>query len=471
MNAPTTAPLSPPALLGLFSNLSREHGFEPVHVDGALPDGLRGTLYRNGVGIFEQFGRRYDHVFEGDGAVSAVRFADGQAFAAARVVQSAGLEEERAAGRHLNSFAASWPTRLRRMRSGKFKNTANTHVVPWQGRLYALMEGGKPTQLDPDTLQTIGETDLDGVVATTFSAHPHRVAHRRTLYNFGMSYGKQTALELYALPDDGPARAIGRVPLPHPVMLHDFAATEKHLVFFVSPLRVVIWRMMMALRPFPDNFRWTPSDGTEVIIVPIDAPDRPTRFHTDAFCTFHFAGAFEDGEEIVVDYVRYADGSLLGSLGDGTKLSWSDPKTHVHGKLHRARIDLKNRRLQSAPLWDGNCEFPRIAAQAEGGRYKHIWMQSSGYVDGLLRFRLTRLDEIGAAHHYTFAPGEICSEPVLAQQAGGREDDGWVLTLVYDGRGKRSHVAVLNPRTLALQARVQLTQAIPLTFHGSWLSG
>ncbi len=49
MNAPTTAPLSPPALLGLFSNLSREHGFEPVHVDGALPDGLRGTLYRNGV--------------------------------------------------------------------------------------------------------------------------------------------------------------------------------------------------------------------------------------------------------------------------------------------------------------------------------------------------------------------------------------------------------------------------------------
>ncbi len=164
---------------------------------------MRGKLYRNGVGIFEQFGLRYDHVFEGDGAVSAVRFADGQAFAAARMIQSPGLVEERAAGRHLGSLAASWPARLRRMHGGRFKYTANTSVVPWQGRRYALMEGGKPTQVDPDTLHTMGETNLDGVISTAFSAHPNRVAHRRTMYNFGMSYGKQTALALYALPDDG----------------------------------------------------------------------------------------------------------------------------------------------------------------------------------------------------------------------------------------------------------------------------
>lgn len=330
------------------------------------------------------------------------------------------------------------------------------------------MEGGKPTELDPDTLHTIGETDLDGVVTTAFSAHPHGVARRGTMYNFGMSYGKQTALALYALPDDGPARKLGRIPLPHPVLLHDFITTDNYLIFFISPLRVKIWRMMMALRPFPDNFKWAPSDGTEVIVVPIDAPDRPVRFHTDAFCTFHFAGAFEDGEEIVVDYVRYADGSLLGSLGDGTGLSWSDPRTHVHGKLHRARIDLGKKRLRSAPLWDGNCEYPRIALQAEGGRYKHLWLQSSEYVDGLLRFQISRIDERGTARHHTFAPGQFCSEPVLAQQEGGGEDEGSVLTLVYDSQTASSHVAVLNARTLVLQARVQLSQAIPLTFHGSW---
>ena len=113
MNAFTAHP--PPTPSMFFSNLTREHGFEPVDIDGILPENLKGTLYRNGCGIFEQFGRRYDHVFEGDGAISAVRFSNGKAMAAVRLVESAGLLQERAAGRHLASFAASWPRRLKRI--------------------------------------------------------------------------------------------------------------------------------------------------------------------------------------------------------------------------------------------------------------------------------------------------------------------------------------------------------------------
>ncbi len=113
----------------------REHGFEPVQVEGTLPVHLRGTLYRNGPGILEQFARHYDHLFEGDGAITAIWFADGGALAAARVIESAGLRGERAAGRHLSSFAAPWPTRVRRMLTGRLKNTANTHVVEWRGAL------------------------------------------------------------------------------------------------------------------------------------------------------------------------------------------------------------------------------------------------------------------------------------------------------------------------------------------------
>lgn len=140
----------------------------------------------------------------------------------------------------------------------------------------------------------------------------------------------------------------------------------------------------------------------------------------------------------------------------------------VEGTLHRARIEPGKKRLRSEPLWDGNCEFPRIAAQAEGGRYQHIWVQSSAYIDGMLRFQISRIDNAGAVHHHTFAPGQICSEPALAPHGGGGEDNGSVLTLVYDGHTTNSFVAVLDARTLAPQARVHLTQAIPLTFHGSW---
>ncbi len=52
----------------------------------------------------------------------------------------------------------------------------------WQGRLFALWEGGMPTELHPDDLATIGEDDLGGVVLQTFSAHPHRIPSRQATY-------------------------------------------------------------------------------------------------------------------------------------------------------------------------------------------------------------------------------------------------------------------------------------------------
>ena len=73
----------------------------------------------------------------------------------------------------------------------------------WQGRLFALMEAGMPTEIDPRDLATIGETNLDGASSSMFSAHPHRVASRKATYNFGLEYGRKTRLHMYELPDVG----------------------------------------------------------------------------------------------------------------------------------------------------------------------------------------------------------------------------------------------------------------------------
>ena len=73
-----------------FSNVRREHGFEPLRVEGSLPPELRGTLYRNGPGLLTRLGQRYAHWFDGDGAISAVRFEDGAAHGAVRVLETAG---------------------------------------------------------------------------------------------------------------------------------------------------------------------------------------------------------------------------------------------------------------------------------------------------------------------------------------------------------------------------------------------
>ena len=61
---------------------------------GAIPDGLRGTLYRNGPGRLERGGKRVGHWIDGDGAILAVKFAEGAASGVYRYVQTKKYQEE-----------------------------------------------------------------------------------------------------------------------------------------------------------------------------------------------------------------------------------------------------------------------------------------------------------------------------------------------------------------------------------------
>ncbi|RBP52762.1 carotenoid oxygenase family protein [Arenicella xantha] len=454
---------TPPQPIGLFSNLQHEHGFESIPVTGDIAD-VNGTLYLNGCGIFEQFGQRYDHIFECDGAITAVRFDNGKVYSASKIIKSEGLLEERKVGRHLGSFAAAWPTRFKRMLFGGRKNTSNTNVMPWQGKLYALNEAGKPVEIDPDTLNTVGETSFQSTIKGSFSAHPHRIESRKSLFNYGLTYGKQTKLTVYQLPDVGDASVLCEIPLAHPVMLHDFIVTENHLIFFIPPAKVRVFRMLLALKPFQKNIAWSPEAGTEIIIVPIDQPKNIKRFHTDSFMVFHFAGAFEQDNRLFVDYVWYPDSALLGALGDGTKVSWNELDSQVHGKLHRGVIDLESLHFESSPLWDGNCEYPQASTKRVAGRYNDIWMQSNEEIHGQLIFRLSKLSSDGQLKHIPMDIGQICLEPVLIEG-----EQNYIASMVFDSNTQHSQLFIINSDTLEVTAKIQMKQAIPLTFHGCWI--
>ncbi len=465
--APGAAPVPRPSRRDvehalLTRSVPREHGFEPLRVEGALPPALRGTLLRNGPGQFEVFGRRVAHSFEADGLITAVRFDGAGAAGACRLTASAGRTAELAAGRMLHGTALPWPRRLGNALRGRQKNSANTNVISWQGRTLALFEAGRPTELavTTDDVRTVGETDL-GVIGPAFSAHPHRVAARHASYNFGVEYGRRTAIVLYELPDAGPARRLGAVELGFAPMLHDFIATARHLVFFVSPAAVDVPRMLLQLGDFRRMFRWQPERGTEVIIVPIDEPTRVTRFTVDAFYQWHFAAAFERGAELVVDYVRYPDfGSfelLAGDDGAGAPLG---------GQLHRAVIDVAGRRMTSEARLDREVEFPRVHPDREAAAHDVTWLVADG-AQALVAHRGERVVD-----EFTVGGDEAVSEPVFVPRGGGdHETDGWLLTLIYDHARGASALAVLDAACLGdgPVARAWFDHHVPITFHGNFV--
>jgi carotenoid cleavage dioxygenase-like enzyme len=352
---------------------------------------------------------------------------------------------------------------------GELKNTGNTSVMIWQGRLYALLEAGRPTELALEDLATLGERNLDGAVLQSFSAHPHYVPERKSAFNFGVRYGRRTELDLFALPDAGPARRLASVPLSGATMIHDFIATPRHLVFFAPPLRLKILRMLLGLGSFSDNLRWRPSEGTEVLVVPIDAPDQVHRFTVPAFYQWHFASAFERGDEIVVDYVRYADFSSnrwLGEVMDGPA------RTTLGGALHRAVITPSRGRLDDQPLATVGCEFPRVARSGGENRFVYAVAHSSAEAARGMLDRVARIDvERGAVELLSLGDGHYPSEPVFVRDRDGRDtDDGWLLTLVYDAASDRSGMAVLDARALERGplARAWFDHRVPFTFHGNF---
>jgi all-trans-8'-apo-beta-carotenal 15,15'-oxygenase len=458
-----------------FRDLPRQHGFEPLTIEGRLPPELRGTLYRNGPSLLSSFGRRYGHWFDGDGAVSAVRFdGDGGAAGAVRVVESPGLVEERRRGRrHFGSYGTPAPSLWRGLMGGlrrELKNSANTSVMVWQGRLFALVESSRPTELSLDDLSTRGEDGLEGAVAATFSAHPHYVPARRSAYNFGVRYGRRTELDLYALPDEGPARRMATLPLAGATMIHDFIATERHLVFFAPPLRLRVMRMLLGLGCYSQNLRWRPEEGTEILVVPIDEPERVRRFTVPAFYQWHYATAFERGAELVVDYVRYPDfasNEWLRQVMDGPAA------TPIGGQLHRATIDAARGTFADEPLAaTPGCEFPRVARAGGANRYVYVAAHSDAAAGHGMFDRVARIDvERGGVQSVSLGDGYFPSEPVFVRRPGGSaEDDGWLLMLVYDAHSDRSGVSVVDARRIeaGAVAHAWLDHAVPFTFHGAF---
>jgi len=297
VNAKSTATTN----LGWMSSLRdlpREHGFEPLRVEGTIPADLVGTLYRVGPSLFSSFGKPYGHLFDGDGAVTAVRFANGRALGAAKLVQSEGLVEERRAGHQIYGGYGTPVPGLKRFLplrpNSKLKNPANTSILLWGERVFGLYEGDVPTEIAPSDLATLGEKDL-GMVVESFSAHPRGVPSRRAMYNFGLRYGRKTVLDIYVLDNSGRGRKVVEIALERTTMIHDFIATEKHLVFFSPPIYYNPLRLLFGVDTLHSAMRWKPELGTEVIVVPIDDPQHWTCFTIDPFFQWHFLNGYERG--------------------------------------------------------------------------------------------------------------------------------------------------------------------------------
>ena len=121
-------------------------------------------------------------------------------------------------------------------------------------------------------------------------------------------------------------------------------------------------------------------------------------------------------------------------------------------------------------------EFPRINDQRTGRKMRYVYAaRVAGYMkpkplfDGIIKYDL----EKGTTQIHEPGRGRFCGESVFAPRPGGRhEDEGWLLTFVWDAVAKQSELLVLNAQDVEAKpvARVLIPKRVPYGFHANWFS-
>jgi len=409
-------------------------------VEGALPPELDGTYVRNGAN--PRPGTGPAHVFLGDGMLHGLRIERGRArWYRNRYVRT-------------KSFQTGAPYMRRTGTLDYTVGPANTNAVAHAGKLLALVETSFPYEVTPE-LETVGPHDFGGRLRMPFCAHPKRCPRTGELHTIGMRLFPG-ALAYHRIAATGELLESRRIKIARATMMHDFALTERFAVLLDLPIVFDLRRAM--LERFP--FRWSDTHVPRLGIVTRSDPRAPVRWFEVAPCfVFHVLNAFEMGDRVSVDCVRYAE-----LWREGT--DDFSPTT-----LHRFTVNLATGTVSEETLDDRSIELPRCDERRTGLAYRYgyaVERESGDERAGIVKYDLSG----GAATRHDYGPGCFSAEATfIPASAAAGEDAGWLCSYVYDAKRDASEFVLLDASDLAAKpvARVALPQRVPHGFHGNWI--
>ena len=447
--------------------VTQEQRLERLPVTGAIPPGLRGTLFRNGPNPRHPAPDR--HWFGGDGMVHAFTLSERGVSYRNRWVRTAHWHREDRAGRSmfrdLGQLREPGPGAVVAAPHGAPEGWANTSVLHHAGRLAALEEGHAPAGLDPDTLDTLAGP-VWPVGAQPFTAHPKRDPATGALWFFGAGSDGPFSpmIRIGALGPDGQVQVEARIKAPYCAMVHDFALTPRHVAIPLFPL-VRDRDRAMAGGP---AFAWEPGRGCFLGVMRRDDPERSLRWLPVENCfAFHVLNAWEEADSLLIDLMQSDVPALFGDPS-GEALPGNA------ASLWRWRVDLSRpgAPVQRSRLSTFDGEFPQLDPRVAGSRHRHGFFAADTRGAGL--DAICHRDEAkGSEKLFQGETGDGLSEPLFVpRDASAPEGEGWLLAVHYRAASARSDLVVLDAGHVAdgPLATIALPCRVPDGFHGAFVA-
>merc|ERR1719192_429683 len=250
---------------------------------------------------------------------------------------------------------------------------------------------------------------------------------------------------------------VSKFEIPHTSVVHMFSNTENYAVVALYPVVMDMWSMPEHhMHPFESLKKI--DDPTRFYLINLHDGSVIDGFQTDnpalVFSTHHM-NAWEEGGEIVFDLACNPWDAMATYMDIPTMMNQSlTNKIKADFEMKRVRLSTvdKSVKVEDWPNARGipmlnTLDFPMINNNYNGKKDREdtmndkMWSQNSHY------------------------PGEVFFIPRPGAEA---EDDGVLVTVVFDGEQSRSYLLLLDGQTFAEVNRSYLPFKVPFSFHGNW---
>eukprot|EP00553_Chaetoceros_curvisetus_P014427 CAMPEP_0204642666 /NCGR_PEP_ID=MMETSP0718-20130828/14_1 /ASSEMBLY_ACC=CAM_ASM_000674 /TAXON_ID=230516 /ORGANISM="Chaetoceros curvisetus" /LENGTH=619 /DNA_ID=CAMNT_0051663459 /DNA_START=29 /DNA_END=1885 /DNA_ORIENTATION=- len=505
-----------------------EYEIEENMIEGKIPDDLVGCLYRNGPGKFGVGGDRVLHVLDADGLVIQVNFPPADDTDSngkrrirfrSRFVETEQMMKEEEANKFLyrSTFGTGprgfidpprkgvnedpWVSPLLSQMVGNamktdIKNSANTHVISFGGKVLALFEAGLPHQLDPNTLKALGEDTFDGVLkkgtpvklgsdipeeftpdflgGSAHTAHPNMCPTTGNLVGWHWSQlVSDGALEVtfteWSNKDFSAVASTTHILKDCELAPHDMAITENCILLKVNSLKMNALNFISGMKGPAASVKMDGRSNVFVHIFP-----RPTAEHqfepyvieVPPCFSIHFSHAYEDPNTGHI--VTYFSGwppsdekDFLGAWG-GFAPEFQQIPTSLLWKLELDPATKQCVFLDVAPgAMNGNLELPLVHPNFTTREATYVYASCNNVVgdstapNGIARVNVkdgssTKIP-VGVKNEemdvWWFGSRCFSGEPLVIPKEGGDledETDAYALVMVFDAVKDRSGVAIFD---------------------------
>lgn len=473
---------------GFAGPLRFEASIDDCEVIGKIPTDLNGAFYRVGAEWYRPPMFPDDAILNADGYISMFRIRDGKVNYRGKWVKTHRFLKEREAGRTLYGYYRNPYTddpSVRDLNNPASRTVANTAPLVHGRRLFALKEDGLPYQIDPNTLDTIGEWDFDGKWRSqTFSAHPKLdpLSGEMVAYGYQATGLASDDLWIYNVDRAGQVNHEIRIKVPYVSVVHDIAVTHQHVVipfggYVTSEERLKAGKI---------HWGWDQNRPSYIGVVRREGDGKDLRwFKGPERCLMHTFNAHTEGNKVIL-YAPFYDSNFFPFFPPVDGSPWQPQKARAF--IRKITLDLNSRSdtYQEEILWptqisDLGKVDPRVLSLQTRYLYtnyydeKRPWDTSS--IIGTAPARPTnsycRFDiHSGEVKSYFAGPTHNLQEVTFVPRSkNGNEGDGYLIGVASNYAELRSELIIADaqhPEDGDI-ARVLLPFRISQQVHGTWV--